>query len=371
MPSPLSQVESFFDRAKLAYKWKFNRWQCLRMVVYPGYGTAQKVELRVRVLDDPTPPRGAPKSFLQNIRSTIQRVETDEVPVATVRATFYGSARELKTDGGGFATFTIDAFGGLPEDKVWHPVELELVAPTHREQGKVIATGRVLIPHPNAAFILVSDLDDTVIRSGATSRLRMTRKVLLHSASSRTPMPGVEAFYQSLCRADAGGGPNPVFYLSSSPWNLFDLFRDFLKTHAIPAGPILLKDLGFSGHSLFGGDHEEHKLAYLRRLSSLYKHLPFVLIGDSGQKDPEIYRQFAKEAPERVRVIYIRDISAEGRSEELEEIAKALAAVGVPLVCVEDSYEAARHACSMGLLRENALPEIEAAVREEREKQQD
>ena len=70
---------------------------------------------------------------------------------------------------------------------------------------------------------MISDIDDTIVRTGATSLLMMLRVVLLSNAHTRLPFQGVAAFYGALARGASGQDSNPLFYVSSSPWNLYDV----------------------------------------------------------------------------------------------------------------------------------------------------
>src|SRR5690606_668440 len=94
-------------------------------------------------------------------------------------------------------------------------------------------------------------------------------------------------------------GMHPIFYLSSSPWNLYHLFDDFMEGHDVPVGPILLRDYGFSDEKLFKSSHESHKTLHILQILDAFPDLPFVLVGDSGQRDPEIYQQIVQERPDR------------------------------------------------------------------------
>jgi phosphatidate phosphatase APP1 len=116
----------------------------------------------------------------------------------------------------------------------------------------------------------------------------------------------VRELYNSLV-----AGKNPIFYLSSSPWNLYDFLTDFLDTNQLPGGPLLLTDLGVKDKRFFPS-HREHKISFLRELLTTYSY-PVVLIGDTGQKDPEIYLEIAQQFPGRVKVIYLRDASRDDR----------------------------------------------------------
>jgi phosphatidate phosphatase APP1 len=143
-----------------------------------------------------------------------------------------------------------------------------------------------------------------------------------------------------------------VFYVSNSPWNLYDLLEDFLDVHGIPRGPLLLRDWS-PRTTLKAG--EAHKLAAIQQLLDAYPGLPVVLIGDSGERDPEIYRQVVLRHPGRVLAVYVRDVAPE-RHADVRAIAAELAAHGVELVFSPDTEAARRHALDHGLIVAAALP---------------
>ncbi|HYH44113.1 MAG TPA: App1 family protein, partial [Thermoanaerobaculia bacterium] len=205
--------------------------------------------------------------------------------------------------------------------------------------------------------------DDTVVESNVTDRLAAARTVLLGNARTRLPFEGVAAFYQALHGGASGQAGNPLFYVSSSPWNLYDLLAEFLDLHKIPRGPLLLRDLGIDRAKLLSSDHHAHKLAQIRPLLALYPHLTFVLLGDSGQHDPEIYREVVRENPGRIRAVYIRRAGERpGRDEEVEAIARDLEAAGVPLLLLRDTAPAAAHAASLVLVRPAEVPAVQKDV---------
>ena len=103
--------------------------------------------------------------------------------------------------------------------------------------------------------------------------------------------------------------------MSSSPWNLYDLLVDFLDLNGIPAGPLMLRDFGLRYEPTAGSGHLGHKLKEMRQILQAYPQLQFILIGDSGQEDPEIYREVVKEFPGRILAIYIRDVQLPDRKD--------------------------------------------------------
>ena len=374
MPSlrqTVSDVEGFFDRIKLGYKWRFDRWDELQVIVYRGYGTAERLRVRGRVLDDKGAVLGkGPASTWQNITNTFRRIETDEIPGARVRLRFRDQERELETDGDGFFEADVAPDQPLPDDQAWHEVEVELISPDPGDEGPVRATGEILVPQADAEFGIISDLDDTLVRTGATNPLRQMRTTLLNSPRTRLPFPGVAAFYRALQRGPDDRGVNPIFYVSSSPWNFYGLFEGFMEAHDVPPGPIFLKDFGFTKKKFLKSGHQEHKLSRIRQLLDIYPDLPFVLIGDSGQKDPETYRQIAEEMPERIRAVYVRDVTPPERDREVRELAEAIEAEGTPFMLAQDTEEAAEHAHQHGLITEGALDDVRADKEREQEKKQ-
>ena len=286
-------------------------------------------------------------SVLDNLRNMARRFESDEVPGALVaaRAALGGEAR-TRTDQEGYFEFALDLPGPLADPRVWEPVELELLEPA----APARATGQVLVPR-DPQYAVISDLDDTVLHSRATSLWQMARLTLLHNAHTRLPFEGVAGFYQALQRGRDGEAYNPVFYVSNSPWNLYDLLEDFLDLQGIPRGPLLLRD--WSLRTLKAG--EAHKLAAIQALLDAYPGLQVVLVGDSGERDPEIYRQVVVRHPGRVLAVYVRDVAPE-RHDAVKAIAAELAGHGVDLVFSPDTEAARRHALDRGLIVAAALP---------------
>jgi phosphatidate phosphatase APP1 len=161
-----------------------------------------------------------------------------------------------------------------------------------------------------------------------------------------------------LQRGTNEGEFNPIFYVSSGPWNLYDLLVEFMQLNQIPLGPILLQDYGLAEKQIISASHRDHKLAQIRKLLETYPDLPFILIGDSGQHDPEIYRKVLEEVPARIKAIYIRDVAEETRDAEVRKLAEEARQHGGELLLVQNSLEAAKHAVEKGFISAAALPEI-------------
>lgn len=346
-------VEVRFDRLRFGLKRRTGRLGPVEVLPYRGYGTSQTLFMKGRVLERKGITRSSADDTVgANLRNMIRRFASDEIPFARVRARFDEHELEAVADIEGFFDLRFELVAPPDAATTWHPVEVELLWP---EQTVARATGSMLVPS-RARFGVISDLDDTVVRSSVTNFAKMVRIALLSNAHTRLPFEGVASFYRAL-QQGTGREFNPIFYVSSGPWNLYDLLEDFLDVHGVPAGPLFLKD--WSPTSVLG--HEKHKLAVIRTLLATYPELPFVLIGDSGEKDPEIYHRVVREYPGRIRAIYIRDVTTEDRGVAVHAIAREVSSLGIEMLLVPDTAAAAEHAAREGLIAPEALPDVRRA----------
>ena len=128
--------------------------------------------------------------------------------------------------------------------------------------------------------------------------------LVLHE-DARRPVPGMARLYEELSGLDPA---MPVVYLSTNAWNVAPAIRRFLGHHRFPAGPLLLTDWGPTNTGWFRSG-PEHKHRALERLAVELPHVRWILVGDDGQHDPQIYRTFARAHPEAVRAVVIRELS--------------------------------------------------------------
>ena len=338
------------------------------VVAYRGYGNGTRVLIQGRAQECENIPRStATDSSWRNLLSTYKRIESDPLAHARVVARVAGAERILVADEEGFLREWIDLPEPLATDKPWQPFELELVEPVRPEQGPVRTTGLVRVLEPSAALGVISDLDDTVIQSRIANFLQAVRTVMLGNARTRLPFPGVAAFYEALEKGIDGARSNPIFYVSSSPWNIYDVIGEFLELQRIPMGPICLRDWDVEVSALTSSRLKNHKEPLIREILDLYPTLPFILIGDTSQKDPEIYREIVKSYPGRILAVYIRNVSATPeRSSAVQALAEEVLADGSSLILADDSAAAARHAAENGWIAKDAV----SAVQEEKKADQ-
>lgn len=330
------------------------------IVPYRGYASDTRVLVHGRAQEaKEIPPSTATDSVWRNLLSTYKRIDADPLAHARVRVTIGSVVQELDADDEGFFRAWIDLPSPLPKTESWQPAEMQLVSPLRPDQPEVRALGHVRVLNGATSFGVISDLDDTVIQSRITSFLQAVRTVMLGNARTRLPFPGVAAFYQALEKGGDGARINPIFYVSSSPWNIHDIIADFMDIQRIPRGPINLRDWDIVLSALTSSRLGTFKEPVIREILQLYPSLPFILIGDNSQKDPEIYRRILDEFPGRILAIYIRNVDANPeRSASVQALAKEVLAAGSTLILADDTYAAAQHAVEQGWITKESLPSI-------------
>lgn len=331
-----------------------------QIVPYRGYGTPKRVLVHGRVLEcESVTPASATDSLRSNLVNTLKRIESDPLAGATVRVTIGTDTRVINCDNEGFFREWIDLENPISPTEPWQKSSFELLSPLRKGHGAVTATGLHQIPSGSPSFGVISDLDDTVIQSRITSFLQAVRTVMLGNARTRLPFPGVAAFYQALEKGGDGNRNNPIFYVSSSPWNIYDIISDFMDIQRIPSGPILLRDWEIKISALSSGRLKTHKEPLIREILDLYPGMPFILIGDNSQRDPEIYRSILDAYPNRILAIYIRNVEKNPeRAAALNALSNEVLAAGSTLVLADDTYTAAQHAAEQGWITAQSLPAI-------------
>lgn len=347
----VNKIDTGVDKVHYKLADRFSK-DAIVALPYVSYGTKEKFYIKGRVLEAKSvQPAREDASFWENFKNAYKRFESDEVPQAKVKISFNNTEKQLEADNEGYFETHLELKEPLTNKHAYaHTISVELLAPIRDKQEDKFFQGKVITPSDDAAFGIISDIDDTVLQTGATSVLSMAKKVLFGNAKTRLPFEGVADFYQALHK-----NKNPLFYVSSSPWNLYDVLLEFLDINDIPAGPLMLRDWGTSASELLPTSHGTHKLDVIKQILDTYPKLPFILIGDSGQEDPEIYTEIVRAYPKRILSIYIRDVSeGEKRDQAIAKLAKEVAEHATELVLVADTLAAYTHANKKGWISKSA-----------------
>jgi phosphatidate phosphatase APP1 len=309
-----------------------------RIEPYVGHGGPHGVVVRGRVVDDPPPTDAEEGEGVGSaVRRTLAQFFTDELPGVPLRVTVADAVADVVTDEEGYFLTRLQPSANALTTP-WTVGAVELAAPYRGLTGRHSAPVEVRVPAADARFGVISDVDDTILETGVQRLGHMVRQTFTGSALTRTPFPGAAALYRDLA-ADR----NPVFYVSSSPWNLHAFLVAFLRHRDFPLGPVLLRDL------LGTSSGREPKDVRIREILELHPQLRFVLVGDSGEEDPQIYADIVRTHPDRFLAVYIREVRLDPGDGRVEEVSAAWD-IDVPFVLAADSDAVRTHAEQLGLL---------------------
>jgi phosphatidate phosphatase APP1 len=171
-----------------------------------------------------------------------------------------------------------------------------------------VATTRVQLLEPTGLTI-ISDIDDTVKITEV-----LDRKKLFENSFYKpfTAVPGMADFYRKLVGTGVG-----LHFVSTSPWHLYEPLAEFLTESGYPAGTLHLKQIRLKDRTIFdiAAKGADIKPPIIASIIDRYPARKFLLIGDSGEQDPEVYAGIFKKYPGRIRSIWIRNVTAAKRDD--------------------------------------------------------
>lgn len=276
------------------------------VVPYAGYGSPGWVRVLCRVL---LTRRGT----LERQRVTSVRGWRSflSIPVshAEVIISIGGTEHRVRVGRGG----VVDTHVDVELTPGWHDITI------WTEESDVV-TAPVFIVDPAVKFGIVSDIDDTVMVTALPRPFLAAWNTFVLNEHARRPVAGMAVLYERLTRSHPG---SPVIYLSTGAWNVAPTLTRFLSRNLYPAGAMLLTDWGPT-HDRWFRSGRQHKQESLARLATEFPGMRWLLIGDDGQHDEDLYGGFAEANPDNVAAVAIRQLStgeavfAGGRSKAAE-----------------------------------------------------
>jgi len=268
-----------------------------RIIPYPGYGNEEHLRVLGRVVLVPHSDSqlGLGVDQMLNHRGW-RNLFRQAVPGASVGVTVGDEQIEVQADRGGYLDVTIKNHGLTPG---WaHVTITTLTAEPVRAPIQVVSSEQT--------WGLISDLDDTVISTSLPRLFLAAWNSFVSTEGNRRAVTGMARFYQRFQRAHPGA---PIVYVSTGAWNTLPFLNRFLHRHGFPPGVLLLTDWGPTNNGFFrsGPDHKRYAVGELARD---FPNIKWLLVGDDGQHDPLLYREFAELQPDRVRAIAIRQLTS-------------------------------------------------------------
>lgn len=278
--------------------------QPFTVAAFRSYGCDDWVVLCGRVIENLD--IGSPRqedSWRRNLRNMLRVFLRARAEKAELRATIDQQSIPIITDAIGYfwvevALHTpVDMPGWVDIDFELEPVQGYRRIPTQR--GKFLS-----IPScaPRSVGI-ISDIDDTIVESYATDLLMSAKMTFMNNSSTRIAIGGMAELYRTIVRQT----PllSPVFYITSSSWSLYNLMSDFLSLQNFPEGPLLMQKVGMTNNKLIKKGHN-HKTEKIEAIFRITKNQRFLLFGDNGQADRQIYYDIATRYPDRIAAVCIR-----------------------------------------------------------------
>jgi phosphatidate phosphatase APP1 len=265
------------------------------VIPYTGYGGKGWIRVLCRVLlVKPRKSRDSEKARPRNIRGW--RSFTS-VPVNEVAVTITAGGLEYRViaDRGGVVDTRVEV--DLPIG--WNTIQLKT------DDSRTV-DAPIYVVDPAVRFGVLSDVDDTVMVTALPRPFLAAWNTFVLDEHARRPVPGMAVLYERLSRAHPGA---PVIYLSTGAWNVAPTLTRFLSRNLYPAGSLLLTDWGPTHDRLFRSGRE-HKRDSLERLFVEFPDVKWLLVGDDGQHDEELYGEFARTHEAHVAAVCIRQLSA-------------------------------------------------------------
>jgi phosphatidate phosphatase APP1 len=259
------------------------------LLPYSGYADGDSARILARVVLAPASVDPAARRGIAAWR----RLLTLECPATEVRIELGGTTTVVTTDDAGLVDTTV---------ALEHPLEPGTAGALLRVDGRVPA--RVPVHVVTTGRGVICDIDDTVWVTGIGHPIEAARRTLFGTSSTRQAVPGMSELIREAAGRQHGAA---VVYLSNGPWNFAGIASRFLRKRGFPAGTLLMTDWGITRTRWFR-DGQEHKRSELARLRDDLPNVSWVLVGDDGEHDPELYETFTREHPTAVDAIALRQV---------------------------------------------------------------
>ncbi|MGO1392914.1 App1 family protein [Agrococcus casei] len=293
LPKPLlhraAKVEDWIHEFREARALRSGRIPAI--IAYPGYGGDGWARVLCRVL---LVRHGEENQALyEDVRGwrSFTSIALNHVDVTV---SHNGESHVVTADRGG----VVDAVVPFSLEPGWNTLKVST-------SGSAPVDAPVFVVDPECRIGVISDVDDTVMVTLLPRPMLAAWNAFVLDEHARRPVPGMAVLYERIKNAHPSA---PFIYLSTGAWNVAPTLSRFLSRNLYPAGPLLLTDWGPTHDRFFrsGKDHKEQNLA---RLAEEFPNMRWILVGDDGQHDEQIYGAFAKHHPEHVAAVAIRELS--------------------------------------------------------------
>ncbi|MCG8306970.1 MAG: DUF2183 domain-containing protein [Cytophagales bacterium] len=272
-----------------------------KIIGYRGIANSEKVIISGHAFEkhkvrDVEPHHGRRR----NIKQTIHRFRARPLKWTAVDIRLQGIEQRVRTNNKGFFTIEIKHKLSRPG---WYPYELFW----KRNNKQFKSEFYVSDEHETG---VISDIDDTLLVSHSTRLIRKLALVLFRNAHTRKTIPYIKNWHAHIRDLNDTAHPRDFFYVSNSEWNLYDFLVDFFSINELPKGVFFLQQLkkGIRELIVNGNIDNNHKMNSIQFLLGFYPNKKFILVGDNGQRDMEIYSEIVSRYKDRIKGVMIRKL---------------------------------------------------------------
>lgn len=294
-----------------------------KIVGYRGIANADKIIISGHAFEkhkvkDAHPHHGRRK----NIRQAIRRFRAVPLKWTSVEVRVNGAVETIRTNKHGYFTCELRHSISNPG---WYPYEL------YWKRNKKTFRSEFYVSDEHETGV-ISDIDDTLLVSHSTILIRKLALLLFRNAHSRKTIPYIKNWHAHLRDLHEAEGPKDFFYVSNSEWNLYDFLHDFFQINELPKGVFFLQNLkkGLRDFVSTGRVNNSHKLSSIEFLLRFYPHKCFILVGDNGQKDMDIYTQISIKFKERIKGVLIRKLPYIRNEKRIDRYRLKIERLGIP-----------------------------------------
>jgi phosphatidate phosphatase APP1 len=277
----------------------------LQAVVYPGLGDARGFTIEGRLIENRHGATEQPRDrWTTNLWRSVRRLVNDEQ--ANVPLVLHSGAQSWRvtTDAEGYFRLEAEVSDRVPG---WQRLEVRTLS------GQRLGEGRWLLVAPENTLGILSDVDDTIQVSEVTDKSRLLANTLLRNSMQRQAVAGVADYYRRQLATNPQPAAAAMIYLSASPRQLSGAIEQFLEHHRFPPGVLITKKVTNDADHEPLTDQAAYKTARIEAVFARLPHVRFVLVGDDGERDPEIYDAIRARHPQRVSAILIRRVHPDPR----------------------------------------------------------
>ncbi len=278
------------------------------LVVYPSYSAGGVATVEGRLIEARTGlPADVSDARWRNLVRNMRLLRNDERANRPVSVTLADEQGVATTDAEGYFRIDLPHAGRRPAG--WH----RLLA----RSGPTTATGELLSIAKVNRRGLISDLDDTILVTEVNDRSRMLKNTFLRNPAQRQAVAGMAALYAGTLAVNADPAASPLFYLSASPRQLHGAISAFLERNRFPPGVLMTRKITDDKTGDPWLDTMRYKIGRIEDILARVADVRFVLVGDDGEHDPEVYDWIRRHHPDRIEAIWIRQVNPDPKRPRL------------------------------------------------------